>query len=247
MSKALYPEAGKPECNALRGPLPRHSILLVEDDCDLAQEIAADLATRGYNATHSADGPAALAAVRQGSFDLLVVDRMLPGVDGIELIRRLRDENVRVPVLVLSALSAVDDRVRGLKAGGDDYLTKPFAFPELAARIEALLRRPLETRETTLRVGDLTLDLIDREAARNGRRIELLPREFKLLEYLMRRPAQTVTRAMMLEDVWHYRFVPQTNLVDVHVGKLRRKIDAPGEPPMIESIWGTGFVLRAPA
>jgi two-component system OmpR family response regulator len=171
---------------------------------------------------------------------------MLPGLDGLELIQRLRAQDIRVPVLVLSALSAVDDRVRGLKAGGDDYLTKPFAFAELAARVEALLRRPAETRETVLHVGDLALDLIDRQAMRNNRQIELLPREFKLLEYLMRRPGQTVTRAMLLEDVWNYRFVPQTNLVDVHIGKLRRKVDAPSEPPMIESVWGTGFVLRAP-
>jgi two-component system OmpR family response regulator len=231
---------------APRGAPPRRSILLVEDDAGLAQEVAADLQGRGYATAHCADGVSALDAVRRGTFDLLVVDRMLPGLDGIELIQRLRDENVRVPVLVLSALGAVDDRVRGLKAGSDDYLTKPFAFAELAARVEALLRRPLETRDTLLRVGDLTLDLIDRQASRGTRAIELLPREFKLLEYLMRRPGQAVTRAMLLEEVWHYRFVPQTNLVDVHIGKLRRKIDAPAEPPMLESIWGTGFMLRAP-
>jgi two-component system OmpR family response regulator len=218
----------------------------VEDDCDLAQEVVAELTSRGYAVSHSANGLDAIAAVRGGAFALLVVDRMLPGLNGIELISRLRDENVRVPVLVMSALSAVDERVRGLKAGGDDYLTKPFAFAELAARVEALLRRPLETRETVLRVGDLTLDLIDRAASRLGRPIELLPREFKLLEYLMRRPNQAVTRAMLLEDVWNYRFVPQTNLVDVHIGKLRRKVDLPGETPMIESIWATGFMLRAP-
>jgi len=222
----------------------KQRILLVEDDAELAHEVLEDLQSRGYAADHIGDGLQAVDAVRQGGFDVLVIDRLLPGLDGVALIERLRDENVRVPVLVLSALSAVDDRVRGLKAGGDDYLTKPFAFPELAARLEALLRRPLETRETVLHVGDLSLDLIDRQAHRRGRPIELLPREFKLLEYLMRRPEQTVTRAMLLEDVWHYRFVPQTNLVDVHMGKLRRKVDAPGEPPMIESVWGTGFMLR---
>ena len=247
MSEPLRPIWGGRECEAPGGGPQRNSILLVEDDSDLAEEIVADLTTRGYKATHSADGVTAMAAVLLGNFDLLVVDRLLPELDGIALIQRLRDENFHVPVLVLSALSAVDDRVRGLKAGGDDYLTKPFAFSELAARIEALLRRPLETRETTLQVGDLTLDLIDRKAARNGRRIDLLPREFKLLEYLMRRPEQAVTRAMLLEDVWHYRFVPQTNLVDVHMSKLRRKLDARGEPPLIECIWGTGFMLRAPA
>jgi two-component system OmpR family response regulator len=222
------------------------SILLVEDDADLAQEIVADLASRGYVVSHSADGAQALNILPGRHFDLMVVDRMLPGLDGLELIRRARAQNLRLPVLVLSALGAVDERVRGLKAGGDDYLTKPFVAAELAARIEALLRRPLETRETVLRVGELRLDLIDRQASRNGRTIELLPREYKLLEYLMRRAGQTVTRAMLLEDVWNYRFVPQTNLVDVHIGKLRRKLDAATEAPMIESVWGTGFVLRAP-
>ncbi len=220
--------------------------MLVEDDAGLAQEVVTDLRRRGYGVTHIEDGHAGLEAARQGGHDVLLVDRLLPGLDGIELIQRLRDENHAVPVLVLSALSAVDDRVRGLKAGGDDYLTKPFAFAELAARLEALLRRPLETRETVLRVGDLVVDLIDRTARRGARDIELLPREFKLLEYLMRRPDQVVTRAMLLEEVWHYRFVPQTNLVDVHMGKLRRKVDAAGEAVMIESVWGTGFLLRAP-
>jgi two-component system OmpR family response regulator len=221
-------------------------VLLVEDDAGLAQEVVTDLRRRGYGVTHIEDGHAGLEAARQGGHDVLLVDRLLPGLDGIELIQRLRDENHAVPVLVLSALSAVDDRVRGLKAGGDDYLTKPFAFAELAARLEALLRRPLETRETVLRVGDLVVDLIDRTARRGARDIELLPREFKLLEYLMRRPDQVVTRAMLLEEVWHYRFVPQTNLVDVHMGKLRRKVDAAGEAVMIESVWGNGFLLRAP-
>jgi len=223
------------------------NILLVEDDIELAREVLADLASRGHAAAHVADGLEALDAIRRGTFDLLVVDRMLPGLDGIDLIERVRAQDIGLPVLVLSALSAVDDRVRGLKAGGDDYLTKPFAFAELAARVEALLRRPVATRETVLHVGELALDLIDRQAARNGRQIELLPREFKLLEYMMRRPGQTVTRAMLLEDVWNYRFVPQTNLVDVHIGRLRRKIDAPDAPSMIESIRGAGFLFRVPA
>jgi two-component system OmpR family response regulator len=160
-------------------------------------------------------------------------------------VKALRAGGVETPILILSALAQLDERVIGLKAGGDDYLTKPFALSELAARVEALLRRPVETRETVLHLGDLVLDLIDREAHRNGRLIELLPREFKLLEYLMRRENQVVTRAMLLEDVWHYRFVPQTNLVDVHIGKLRRKVDAPGEPVLIESVRGTGFMMRA--
>jgi len=223
------------------------SILLIEDDEGLAHEVRTELESRAYQVRLIGDGAEALVVAREGNFDLLVVDRMLPGLDGLSLIQQLRDENIRVPVLVMSALSAVDERVRGLKAGGDDYLTKPFAFSELAARVEALLRRPAETRQTELTVGELTLDLIEREATRNGRQIELLPREFKLLEYFMRRPGQTITRAMLLEDVWHYRFVPQTNLVDVHLGKLRRKVDAPGETPMIESVWGTGFMLRGAA
>jgi two-component system OmpR family response regulator len=226
--------------------LSRPHILLVEDDEGIAAEVAAELDARGYSVSRVSDGEAATTRALQYDYNLLVIDRMLPGIDGLEIIRRLREENLRTPVLVLSALGAVDDRVRGLKAGGDDYLTKPFALPELAARVEALLRRPVQTRETVLRAGDLVLDLIDREANRNGRRIELLPREFKLLEYLMRREGQAVTRAMLLEDVWHYRFVPQTNLVDVHIGKLRRKLNGPAEPDLIESVWGSGFMLRVP-
>jgi two-component system OmpR family response regulator len=224
----------------------RQTILLVEDDADLANTVVSELQERGYTATHSADGPSAITAVHQSQFDLLIVDRLLPGLDGIALIQQIRSESIQVPVLVLSALSAVDDRILGLKAGGDDYLTKPFALDELMARVEALLRRPRDARETVLRVGDLTLDLIDRTVQRRGRPIELLPREFKLLEYLMRRPGQVATRAMLFEDVWNYRFAPHTNLVDVHIGKLRRKIDTQGEPPMIQSIVGSGFLLRAP-
>jgi two-component system OmpR family response regulator len=226
--------------------LSRRHILLVEDDADLAQTVASELQDRGYAATHSADGPGAVAAVHASQFDLLIVDRLLPGLDGIALIKQIRAESIHVPVLVLSSLSAVDDRVRGLKAGGDDYLTKPFALDELLARVEALLRRPRDTRESVLRVGELTMDLIDRSVQRRGRAIELLPREFKLLEYLMRRQGQVVTRAMLFEDVWNYRFAPHSNLVDVHIGKLRRKIDVAGQPPLIESVTGSGFILRAP-
>lgn len=211
----------------------------------MAAEIADDLGDRGYEVVWVPDGETALAETRARPYAALVLDRMLPGMDGLALLGRLREENLAVPVLVLSALGAVDERVRGLKAGGDDYLTKPFAPEELAARIDALLRRPLETRETVLRSGSFELDLIDRVARRDGADIEILPREFHLLEYLMRRPDQVVTRAMLLEDVWHYRFVPQTNLVDVHLGRLRRKIDLPGEPSMIESVRGAGFSFRA--
>ncbi len=238
MLLATLPTQAGPEA-AMR----QAQLLLVEDEAAIAEEIRADLDSRGYAVTCAPDGHTALDLARTRRFDALIVDRMLPGVDGLTVITTVREENIAVPVLVLSALNAVDEKVRGLKAGGDDYLTKPFALDELAARVEALLRRPVETRETVLRVGPLELDLIERSANRDGREIELLPREFKLLEYLMRRPNQVVTRAMLLEDVWHYRFVPQTNLVDVHIGKLRRKVDAAGEPPLIHSVRGAGFLL----
>ncbi len=221
-------------------------LLLIEDDEEIARDILDELTGHAFAVEGAPTGDEGLARAREGRFDLLVVDRLLPGLDGISVIETLRAEGARIPVLVLSALSAVDDRVSGLKAGGDDYLTKPFAMPELVARVEALLRRPADTRETILRVGPLTIDLIERSAVRSGRVIELLPREFKLLEYMARRPGQLLTRAMLLEDVWRYRFVPQTNLVDVHLGKLRRKLDVPGEPPLIHSIRGAGFCLRAP-
>ena len=221
-------------------------ILLVEDDAELAEEIRAEFSAHGYALELVATGPAGLAEATQTRFDLVVLDRLLPGLDGIAVLRELRAAGVSTPVLVLSALGAVDERVKGLKAGGDDYLAKPFAFDELIARVEALLRRPLPSAGTVLEVGPLMLDLITRAASRGQRAIELLPTEFKMLEYMMRRAAQVVTRDMMLEDVWHYRFLPHTNVIDVHMGKLRRKIDAAGEPPMIHSIRGAGFMLREP-
>jgi two-component system OmpR family response regulator len=222
-------------------------VLVIEDDDGTADEIVTALCDRGYVLDRAADGTDGLERARAGAWDVLVVDRMLPGLDGLSVIETLRGEGIKTPVLVLSALSAVNDRVRGLRAGGDDYLAKPFALAELAARLEALLRRPADPRETLLRVGPLELDLIARAARRGQRELELLPREFQLLEYMMRREGQVLTRAMLLENVWNYRFVPQTNLVDVHIGRLRRKVDAAGEPPMILSIRGAGFQLRAPA
>ncbi|GEB37244.1 DNA-binding response regulator [Gluconacetobacter liquefaciens] len=224
----------------------RPRVLLVEDDGKIAQEVAEELESRGFAVRHAETGPAGLAAALAETFDVMVVDRMLPELDGLTLIETLRGRQVSSPVLVLSALSAVDDRVSGLKAGGDDYLTKPFAMEELAARLEALMRRPNNTRETMLHVGPLSMDLIERTVTRDGQPIDLLPREFRLLEYLMRRPNQVLTRTMLLEDVWNYRFIPQTNLVDVHIGKLRRKIDDPAGVPLIHSIRGTGFMLRVP-
>ena len=225
---------------------PRPRILLVEDDAELAAEICADLTDRGYVVTRAADGERGLAQARENAFDLLILDRLLPGMDGLSIIASLREAGMSTPVLVISALGAVDERVRGLAAGGDDYLTKPLALVELRARVEALLRRPLQTRETAIRVGPLTLDLLERTAQRGQRPIELLPTEFKILEFMMRRAGQVVTRDMLLEGVWHYRFLPETNVVDVHMGKLRRKVDAAGEAPMIQSVRGAGFMLREP-
>jgi len=222
-------------------------VLLIEDDSETAEEITAELADRGFEVEWSANGIEGLDKARSLRPDAMIVDRLLPGMDGLTVIEALRKDQVRTPVLVLSALGAVDDRVRGLRMGGDDYLTKPFAIVELIARVEALLRRPAESRETILRAGPLELDLIERTAKRGDRAIVLLPREFRLLEYIMRRKEQTLTRAMLLEEVWNYKFVPQTNLVDVHMGRLRRKVDEPHEPPMIHNVRGVGFILRAPA
>lgn len=221
------------------------SLLLVEDDAELAAEIKAYLEERGYLVEHAGSGTKGLELARENPYNLMIIDRMLPGMDGLTVVGTLRSEGIMLPVLVLSALSAVDDRVTGLKAGGDDYLTKPFAPEELAVRLEVLLRRPLtDMRQTILQVGPLKMDLIERRVWRQQRELELLPREFRLLEYLMRRPDTVVTRSMLLEEVWNYRFTPQTNLVDVHIGKLRRKVDAEHETPLIKSIRGVGFSLN---
>jgi two-component system OmpR family response regulator len=203
-------------------------VLLIEDDSETAEEITAELADRGFEVEWSANGIEGLDKARSLRPDAMIVDRLLPGMDGLTLIEALRKDQVRTPVLVLSALGAVDDRVRGLRMGGDDYLTKPFAIVELIARVEALLRRPAESRT----------------AKRGDRVIDLLPREFRLLEYMMQRSDQLLTRAMLLEEVWNYKFVPATNLVDVHMGRLRHKVDGPGEVPMIHNVRGAGFILR---
>ena len=221
-------------------------LLLIEDDRETAEEVAGYFRGRGYDVECAATGPNGLARAGSGLLDVLVVDRLLPGLDGLSLIEALRHAGVRTPALVLSALDGVDERVRGLRAGGDDYLGKPFALAELAARIEALLRRPADGPETLLRVGPLELDLVARTARRGGRVLDLLPREFRLLEYMMRRAGQTVTRAMLFEDVWNYRFTPRSNLVDVHMGRLRRKLAGPGEPELLSNVRGIGFVLDAP-
>jgi two-component system OmpR family response regulator len=219
-------------------------VLLIEDDRETAEEITAELADRGFEVEWAADGIEGLGKARSTRPDAMIVDRLLPGMDGLTVIEALRKDQMRTPVLVLSALGAVDDRVRGLRMGGDDYLTKPFAIVELVARIEALLRRPAESRETTLRVGPLELDLIERTARRGDRAIDLLPREFRLLEYMMQRSDQLLTRAMLLEEVWNYKFVPATNLVDVHMGRLRHKVDGPDDVQMIHNVRGAGFILR---
>ncbi|HEY4045043.1 MAG TPA: response regulator transcription factor [Rhodopila sp.] len=226
---------------------PGRRILLIEDDIEIANEICSDLADHDYDVRHAATGPEGAQQAEDGTSDLLIVDRMLPGLDGLAIIKRLRERNLRTPVLVLSALGDVNERVRGLKAGGDDYLTKPFALSELQARVEALLRRPGDIRETELRAGSLKLDLLERTVQRHGRPIELLAREFQLLLYFMRRPEQVITRGMLLEHIWNCHFLPQSNPIDVHIGKLRRKLGGPGEPPLIQNVRGQGFILTPDA
>jgi two-component system, OmpR family, response regulator len=219
-------------------------ILLIEDDEVLAELTAAGLSDHGFEVEWASNGLQGLDKARSSQPDVVIVDRLLPGLDGLGIIEALRKDDVLTPVLVLSAMRGVEDRVRGLRSGGDDYLTKPFALIELVARLEALLRRPADTRQTTLHVGSLQLDLIERTATRRDREISLLPREFRLLEYMMRRREQLLTREMLLKDVWNYNFAPSTNLVDVHMGRLRHKVDGPGETPMIYNIRGAGFMLR---
>lgn len=223
-------------------------ILVVEDDAQTAREIVAALADHGHAASANGTGREGLLRAATEDFDAIILDRMLPGgMDGLAVLATLRATGSDVPVLVLSALSAVDERVRGLKAGGDDYLTKPFEFLELTARIDVLLRRRSgPERETTLRAADLELDLLTHTVRREGQAIELLPREFRLLEYLMRHAGQVVTRTMMFEEVWHYRYDEPTNVIDVHVSKLRQKLERPGTVPLIHTVRGAGYVLHAP-
>jgi two-component system OmpR family response regulator len=220
-------------------------ILLIEDDTEAARVLVKGLRESGYAVDHAADGRDGLARALAGKLDLIVTDRMLPHIDGLAIIQHLRRARIDTPVLVLSALGSVDDRIRGLRAGGDDYLTKPFAFAELLARVEALLRRrPSGTESTVLRVADLEFDLIARTVTRAGRQIELTAREQKLLEFLMRREGQVVTRTMLLEGVWDLHFDPQSNLVDVHISRLRQAIDRGAQPPLIHTVRGSGYVLR---
>lgn len=222
-------------------------VLVIEDDVDTATEIAAALRDHDFEVECAHTGRDGLLKAAADPYEAIVLDRMLPGdLDGLTLLSTLRSVGVEAPVLILSALSAVDERVRGLRAGGDDYLTKPFESLELTARLEVLMRRHTAAEpETTLRLGDLEVDLLTREVRRAGRHIELLPREYRLLEYLMRHPGQVVTRTMLFEEVWGYHFDERTNVIDVHIGKLRRKLDEGGLPSMIHTARGSGYILRA--
>jgi len=221
------------------------NLLIIEDDPKVAAYLIKGLKEAGYNPEHSNNGQDGLHLASTGHFDLLIVDRLLPKLDGLSLVQQLRATGAQTPVLFLSALAEVDDRVSGLRAGGDDYLTKPFAFSELLARVEALLRRPTGSLvETKLRVGDLEMDCLSREAQRGGQTIDLQPREFRLLEYLMRHAGQVVTRTMLLEHVWDYHFDPQTNVIDVHISRLRRKVDKDFPRPLLHTVRGAGYMLR---
>lgn len=218
-------------------------LLLIEDDEETVEAISGYFSSRGYEVVRAATGPDGLVQASAGAVDALIIDRLLPGLDGLTILKTLRQNGIRTPAIMLSALGNVDERVEGLRAGGDDYLGKPFALAELAARVEALLRRPTIGPETVLRAGPLHLDLVHRSAHRGGRHLDLLPREFKLLEYLVRRAGQTVTRGMLFEEVWNYKFVPRSNLVDVHMSRLRRKLNGPGEEELISNVRGIGFIL----
>ncbi len=223
-------------------------ILVVEDDKDVAGFVVRGLKEAGHVVEHADNGRDGLFMAASENFDAVVLDRMLPGgIDGLRLLETLRAQKNTVPVLFLSAMAEVDDRVRGLQAGGDDYLTKPFAFAELLARVEALARRSKggDAPITRLTVADLELDLLSRQVRRAGQKLDLQPREFRLLEYLMRHAGQVVTRTMLLEGVWDYHFDPQTNVIDVHVSRLRQKVDKPFPTPLIHTVRNAGYMLRA--
>ncbi|ADZ71324.1 response regulator transcription factor [Polymorphum gilvum] len=221
-------------------------ILIIEDDKQAAAYLAKGLREVGHVADHAADGEEGLERALDGDYDVMIVDRMLPRRDGLSVIEALRKAGDHTPVLILSALGQVDDRVTGLRAGGDDYLPKPFAFTELLARIEALGRRPKASgeTETVYRVADLELDRLTHRCSRAGKDIPLQPREFRLLEYLMQHAGQVVTRTMLLENVWEYHFDPQTNVIDVHISRLRAKIDKDFDRPLLHTIRGAGYSIR---
>jgi two-component system, OmpR family, response regulator len=222
-------------------------ILVVEDDPETAGQLAEQLSTSGYQVDLAGSGSEALSHAGTSDYAVITIDRMLPDIDGIAVMRQLRADGVSSPFLLISALGEIDDKVRGLRAGGDDYLVKPFSFIELLARLEALGRRSdTVVKETILRVGDLAIDLIARTASRHGKDIQLLPREFRLLEYLARNEGKVVSRAMLLQHVWDLHFDPSTNIIDVYVGRVRRKVDDGQAYPLIHTIRGIGYCLRAP-
>lgn len=229
---------GQDQKNAMR-------VLVIEDDRETAQFLQKSLKENGHTADLASDGEAGLALATDGAYDVLIVDRMLPLLDGLSVIKSLRAEGNRTPVLILSALGEVDDRVKGLRAGGDDYLTKPYAYSELLARVEALGRRTApEEQQTRISVGDLVLDRLSHRVTRSGEHILLQPREYRLLEYLMQHAGQVVTRTMLLEHVWDYHFDPQTNVIDVHVSRLRAKIDKNFDKPLLHTVRGAGYTIR---
>ena len=225
----------------------RRRILVVEDDPETAGQLVESLTANGYQVDLAVDGNDALSRLRSESYAVMTIDRMLPDLDGIAVMQQLRQDGIATPVLIVSALGEIDDRVRGLRAGGDDYLVKPFAFAELLARVEALARRSaIVVRETVLRVGDLEVDLVSRRVSRHGHEITLLPREFQVLEYLVRNEGRVVPRAMLLQHVWDIHFDPTSNIIDVYVGRVRRKIDDQQAYPLIHTVRGVGFCLRVP-
>jgi two-component system OmpR family response regulator len=221
-------------------------LLLIEDDRSAADYVATGLRESGHSVDHAADGAEGLTLALATRYDVIVADRMLPYMDGLAVVQALRAQGVATPILILSALAKVDDRVKGLRAGGDDYLTKPFAFSELLARIEVLSRRAAAAEPSTrLKVADLEMDLVGRKVTRGGRPVDLTAREFRLLEYLMRHAGQVVTRTMLLESVWDLHFDPQTNVIDVHVSRLRQALDVGDARPLIHTVRGSGYVLEA--
>lgn len=220
-------------------------VLVIEDDPEVAAYISKAFGERGANVDHRDDGRDGLLLASTENYDVMVIDRMLPGLDGLSILRTLRANGNKTPVIILSALGEVDDRVEGLQAGSDDYLAKPFAFSELHARVEALLRRGgSEAPVTRLEVGDLAIDVLARRVTRAGKEIALQPREYRLLEFLMRHAGQVVTRTMLLEGVWDYHFDPQTNVIDVHISRLRAKIDREFDQPLLHTVRGAGYVIR---
>ncbi|HLZ82194.1 MAG TPA: response regulator transcription factor [Caulobacteraceae bacterium] len=222
-------------------------VLVIEDDAETAEQLAQSLRASGYDVDLARDGEDGVRRGETAQYAVMTVDRMLPGIDGLEIIRRLREHGVTTPALIISALGEIDDRVRGLRAGGDDYLVKPFAFDELLARVNALARRPPpQDVQTTLRVADLEMNLLRRTVTRGGKRIELQPREFQLLEYLMRHAGKVVTRTMLLEAVWDFHFDPKTNIVETHVSRLRSKVDRNHARELIHTLRGAGYSLREP-